>query len=81
MSQLIHCVMASVVVSFSNCRAVNGWQVSFRAQHESFIGLSPGCETSRAEIVIPVASEMGQVTGGPYRESVSRDVYSLSSGE
>lgn len=47
----------------------------------SFIGLSPGCETSRAEIVIPVASEMGQVTGSPYHESVSRDVYFLLPGE
>lgn len=57
-----------------------GWRLS-APQHESFIGVSPGCETSRAEIVIPVTSEMGQLTGKPYHSSISLDVYSYCQGD
>lgn len=46
----------SVMVGFGNSKVVNGWQVAFGAAIDNFIGVSPGCETTRAEIVIPVAS-------------------------
>ena len=73
--------MEYVIVSVANSRAMNGWLVPLGAPINNFIGVSPGCETSRAEIVILVASVMRQMTGEPTHYSVSPGVYSLFPGE
>jgi hypothetical protein len=70
--------MEYVIVSVANSRAMNGWLVPLGAAVNNFIGVSPGCETSRAEIV---ASVMRQMTGEPTHYSVSPGVYSLFPGE
>lgn len=60
---------------------MNGWQVPVAAANNNFVSASSGCETSRAEIVIPVASKMRQMTVEPTHNSLSGDVYFLMPGE